>query len=297
MIGADFHHDRQLRRKRKRTPAPKAVSFSARRATLGLMLFAAFASVTASAFYRQVVETDFLKDEGAKRFLRDREIPARRGIIMDRNQEPLAISTSVSTIWADPQLLSARPDAFAALARALEEPEDEIAAKIRSYADKDRRYMYLKRRVEPHTARAVEDVIETYRLGGVGMDTEYRRFYPAGEIFGQLIGFTGIDDNGQEGIELVRNGTKSLEETRMDFFMDVDAFDAAAALAAVEKRTVHQVLNGEGDIRVGAHVGRILAAQFQAGIDELVGNTVLDAPARRYRSGEVDVANPGIPQQ
>jgi cell division protein FtsI (penicillin-binding protein 3) len=203
MIGADFHHRHQLERKPMR--APRGVSFGARRATLGLMLFAAFASVTASAFYRQVVETDFLKDEGAKRFLRDREIPARRGIIMDRNQEPLAISTSVSTIWADPQMLNARPDAFAALARALEEPEDGIAAKIRSYADKDRRYMYLKRRVEPHTARAVEDVIETYRLSGIGMDTEYRRFYPAGEIFGQLIGFTGIDDNGQEGIELVRN--------------------------------------------------------------------------------------------
>ena len=69
MIGADFHHDHQL--ERKRTPAAKGVSFSARRATLGLMLFAAFASVTASAFYRQVVETDFLKDEGAKRFLRE----------------------------------------------------------------------------------------------------------------------------------------------------------------------------------------------------------------------------------
>lgn len=182
-----------------------AARFLRRRLLVGLVLMMAFAAVTASAFYRQVVETDFLKDEGAKRFLRDREIPARRGIILDRNGEPLAISTAVSTIWADPQLLVARTDALASLARALEEPEGEIAARIRSDAEKGRRYMYLKRRVEPYCARAVEDVVETYRLGGVGMDTEYRRFYPAGEIFGQLIGFTGVDDQGQEGIELARN--------------------------------------------------------------------------------------------
>lgn len=180
-------------------------SFGRRRALIGLVLILAFASVTASAFYRQVVETDFLKDEGAKRFLRDREIPARRGIIMDRNHQPLAISTSVATIWADPQLLVARGDAFEALARALEEPTDALAARVRDYAEKDRRFMYLQRRVEPHRARAVEDVVETYRLNGIGMETEYRRFYPAGEIFGQVVGFTNIDNQGQEGIELVRN--------------------------------------------------------------------------------------------
>ncbi len=180
-------------------------SFGRRRALIGLVLILAFASVTASAFYRQVVETDFLKDEGAKRFLRDREIPARRGIIMDRNHQPLAISTSVATIWADPQLLVARGDAFEALARALEEPADALAARVRDYAEKDRRFMYLQRRVEPHRARAVEDVVETYRLSGIGMETEYRRFYPAGEIFGQVVGFTNIDNQGQEGIELVRN--------------------------------------------------------------------------------------------
>lgn len=189
-------------------PRPKArweTSFGRRRVLIGLALVLAFASVSAAAFYRQVVETDFLKDEGAKRFLRDREIPARRGIIMDRNQQPLAISTSVATIWADPQLLVTRGDAFEALALALEEPTEALAAKVRDYAAKGRRFMYLQRRVEPHRARAVEDVVETYHLNGIGMDTEYRRFYPAGEIFAQVIGFTDIDDQGQEGVELVRN--------------------------------------------------------------------------------------------
>ena len=179
--------------------------FTQRRMLIGAALVMGFVSVTASAFYRQVVETDFLKDEGAKRFLRDREIPARRGIIMDRNEQPLAISTSVATIWADPQLLTERGDALEPLARALEEPTAELAARIKAYAAKGRRYMYLQRRVEPHRARAVEDVVETYHLNGIGMDTEYRRFYPSGEIFGQVVGFTNIDDQGQEGIELIGN--------------------------------------------------------------------------------------------
>lgn len=162
--------------------------FGERRFLIGLALTLAFVSVTGSAFYRQVVETDFLKDEGAKRFLRDREIPARRGIIMDRNHQPLAISTSVATIWADPQLLAERSDALEPLARALEEPTAELSARIKDYAAKGRRYMYLQRRVEPHRARAVEDVVETYHLSGIGMDTEYpvlprrRDLWPGGRL-------------------------------------------------------------------------------------------------------------------
>ena len=194
--------------------------FSQRRLMIGTALVMAFVSVTASAFYRQVVETDFLKDEGAKRFLRDREIPARRGVIMDRNHQPLAISTSVATIWADPQLLATRGDALESLARALEEPTAELEAKVQEYAAKGRRYMYLQRRVEPYRARAVEDVIETYRLNGIGMDTEYRRFYPSGEIFGQVIGFTNIDDQGQEGVELVRNSALKAEPGKRRVIQD-----------------------------------------------------------------------------
>ena len=195
----------QRRARRAALAAKRPPDFTRRRSLIAGLLITAFVAVTASAFYRQVVETNFLQDEGAKRFLRAREIPARRGIIMDRNGEPLAISTAVSTIWADPQQLVGRGDAFAALARALDEPAAELGARIREYAGKDRRYMYLKRRVEPHVARAVEDVVETYRLDSIGMDTEYRRYYPGGEMFGQVVGFTGIDDQGQEGIELARN--------------------------------------------------------------------------------------------
>jgi cell division protein FtsI (penicillin-binding protein 3) len=177
-------------------------NFAARRAALGLMLAAAGLSVVAAAFHRQVLEHEFLRDEGEKRFLREREIPARRGMITDRNGQPLALSTSMSTVWADPLLLGERSEALPALATALELPPAELTARITNSAQQGRRFIYLRRRVEPHVADAVSEVIDAERLAGIGMDYEYRRFYPAGETFGQVVGFTNVDDIGQEGVEL-----------------------------------------------------------------------------------------------
>jgi cell division protein FtsI (penicillin-binding protein 3) len=189
---------RRLELARRRPP-----NFAVRRAALGLMLAAAFMSVVGAAFYRQVVEQEFLKNEGERRFLREREIAARRGMVLDRNGKPLAISTSVSTVWADPLLLSERPEVLPALAQALEVPADALRAKMVEYLKAKKRYVYLRRRVEPHIADAVVAVVDAHKLPGVGMETEYRRFYPGGEMFGQVIGFTNIDDVGQEGVELV----------------------------------------------------------------------------------------------
>lgn len=167
-----------------------------------MLLGATFVAVLGSAFYRQVLETEFLRSEGEKRFLRTREIPARRGMVTDRNGVPLAISTAVTTIWADPRQLVDRDDALTELATALELPLDELRARLASATERRRHFMYLRRRVEPQVARAVEGVIDAHRLAGVGMDTEYRRYYPGGEMFGHVIGYTNVDDEGQEGIEL-----------------------------------------------------------------------------------------------
>lgn len=193
----------KLRLRRAELARRNPPSFLARRAVLGVMLGAAFLSVVGSAFYRQVVETAFLKNEGEKRFLRTREIAAPRGMVIDRNGEPLAISTAVSTIWADPQVLAEQPGALPDLAVALELPLAELRTRIDSYVENKRRFIYLRRRVEPHIARSVEDLVDNAGLQGVGIDTEYRRFYPGGEMFGHVVGFTNIDDRGQEGIELL----------------------------------------------------------------------------------------------
>ncbi|TVQ86115.1 MAG: penicillin-binding protein 2 [Chromatiaceae bacterium] len=192
----------RARRRRAAQAKRRPPSFAARRLVLGVVLSAAFVSVLGSAFYRQVLETEFLRSEGEKRFLRTREIPARRGMVTDRNGVPLAISTAVTTIWADPRQLVDRDDALTDLATALEMPLAELRERLATATARRRHFMYLRRRVEPQIARAVEGVIDAHRLAGVGMDTEYRRYYPGGEMLGHVIGYTNIDDEGQEGIEL-----------------------------------------------------------------------------------------------
>lgn len=178
-------------------------SFTARRTALALMIAAGFLAVTASAFYRQVLETEFLRDQGEKRYLRDREIAARRGMIIDRNGQPLAVSTAVETVWCDPKLVIARDDALPALAKALELSPAELREKLEAAVRADKHFIYLRRRAEPHIADAVEAAIDGHRLHGIGIDTEYRRFYPGGEMLGHVVGYTNIDDAGQEGMELI----------------------------------------------------------------------------------------------
>jgi len=187
-------------RVRQRTP-----DFGLRRAMLGTMLGVALVAVGATAFYRQVVQTEFLQTEGAARYLREPAIPARRGMVTDRYGEPLAISTSVASIWADPVRLVDNHSLIPALAAALGLAPDKLSAHLQSAARKGRRFVYLRRRVEPPIADAVTALIEEHKLAGLGMETEYRRYYPGGEMFGQVVGFTNIDDEGQEGIELIEN--------------------------------------------------------------------------------------------
>jgi cell division protein FtsI (penicillin-binding protein 3) len=206
---------RRAEQARRRPP-----NFTARRRALALMLTVAFLSVVSAAFYRQVLEHEFLRDEGEKRFLREREIPARRGMVTDRNGQPLAISTSVSTVWADPRLLVQRRDALAPLAEALEIAPSELSSRVERYVADGKHFIFLRRRIEPQSADAVAGVVDTYKLSGVGMDTEYRRYYPGGEMFGHVVGFTNVDDVGQEGIELIYNDWLSAEPGKRRVIQD-----------------------------------------------------------------------------
>ena len=157
-------------------------------------------AVVWSAFQRQIVEKDFLQHEGELRYLRAWEVPARRGMILDRNGEPLAVSSPVASVWVDPRKLANRPEAVAALAEGLDLKEQGLMRRIQER--RGRAFIYLKRRIDPDQARAVERVKTHLGLTELGMDTEYRRFYPGGEIFGHVIGFTNVDDRGIEGVEL-----------------------------------------------------------------------------------------------
>ncbi|MCG6860940.1 MAG: penicillin-binding protein 2 [Chromatiaceae bacterium] len=175
-------------------------NFSVRRraliSALGVLLFA----IIWSAFDRQVMDRDFLRNEGERRYLRVREIPARRGMILDRNAEPLAVSTPVSTVWGDPRQLVGQPRVVGDLAGALHIDERELMKRLTS--KRERAFIYIKRRIGPDETVAVQRVIDEHKLQGLGMESEYRRFYPSGEIFGHVIGFTNVDDRGIEGMEL-----------------------------------------------------------------------------------------------
>ncbi|TCT23058.1 peptidoglycan D,D-transpeptidase FtsI family protein [Thiobaca trueperi] len=188
------------RRPRRLLPPRAKPNLVWRRRLLVGVLSAAFVTLSAAVFYRQVIETDFLRTEGERRYLRDAEIAARRGMIMDRNGEPLAVSTPVETVWADPRRLAEHLDALAPLASVLGLDAGALREKVA--ANRERGFIYLKRRVSFDEARQVREVIARHQISGIDFETEYRRFYPGAEVFGHVIGFTNIEDRGQEGMEL-----------------------------------------------------------------------------------------------
>ena len=147
------------------------------------------------AAHLQLISNDFYRKQGDERFLREIAIPANRGMITDRNGEPLAVSTPVESIWANPQELLATPQRLPQLAQALGIDVDTLTRKLSERADKE--FVYLKRRINPAEARR----ILALRVPGVFSQREYRRFYPQGEAIAHVLGFTNIDDRGQEGLE------------------------------------------------------------------------------------------------
>ena len=153
-------------------------------------------ALIARAVNLQVMETDFLQGQGKARFLREVTIASTRGVITDRNGEPLAVSTPVDSIWVHPGQLLEYPEKIKPLADLLHANADEIERKLTQRSGKE--FVWLRRRLNPDLA----DQIRELKIPGVNLQKEYRRFYPAGEVTSHVIGFTNIDDVGQEGLEL-----------------------------------------------------------------------------------------------
>ena len=166
------------------------------RSRLLLVLFAAgFAALTMRAAYLQGWNNDFLRAKGESRYSRVLEITANRGRISDRNGEVLAMSTPVKSIWAIPDEVKLDSAVLARLAPLLGISADDIRKRIQST---ERDFVYLKRQVSPEIA----DRIAELRIPGIFQNREYRRYYPGGEVMAHVLGFTGAEDTGQEGIEL-----------------------------------------------------------------------------------------------
>ena len=194
------------RRSTSRVAASKGVAFSKspvlavsvpnwRSRLVLFVLFTAFAALAVRALWLQGVSTQFLQKQGKSRYERLVELPAARGKIMDRNGQVLASSLPVKAVAAFPREMQNTPaDKLAELARLLDMPLSEVRAKL----DPKRSYVYLKRQVEMD---AVEK-IEKLKIDGIDTRKEYKRYYPQGEVMTHMVGFTNVEDKGQEGMEL-----------------------------------------------------------------------------------------------
>ncbi|MHC8324082.1 peptidoglycan D,D-transpeptidase FtsI family protein [Pseudomonas sp. GB2N2] len=144
----------------------------------------------------QVVDRAFLKGQGDARSVRHIPIPAHRGLITDRNGEPLAVSTPVTTLWANAKEMQLAKEKWPALAAALGQDPKALAERLEAQANKE--FIYLVRGLTPEQGQSVLDL----KVPGVYGIEEFRRFYPAGEVTAHMVGFTDIDDHGREGVEL-----------------------------------------------------------------------------------------------
>lgn len=163
-----------------------------------------------------VVDRVFLQSQGDARVLRTVTVPAYRGMITDRNGEPLAVSTPVDSIWVYPKEFKPTAEQLDQLAKVL--GLDIAVLKKYAGADSGREFVYLKRQVDP----AISKQVKGLAIAGVYSQREYKRYYPEGEVAAQVVGFTNIDDQGQEGMELAFNdwlqgvpGTKRVIKDRL----------------------------------------------------------------------------------
>jgi cell division protein FtsI (penicillin-binding protein 3) len=161
-----------------------------------VLLVLAAVALAARAVDLQLMDHGFLTGQGDARYSRIAEITAHRGTITDRYGEPLAVSTPVDSVWVNPKELAQSADQLPRLARALKRDPQTLARHVTS--NLDREFLYLARHLEPEQAAR----IKALGIPGVYTLREYRRYYPAGEVTGHLLGFTSIDDAGQEGLEL-----------------------------------------------------------------------------------------------
>ncbi len=174
----------------------KIIEFPMRRWFLLSLYTLGMAGLLFRAVDLQVLNKEFLQDHGDARALRVVKIPAHRGMITDRNGESLAISTPVNSIWAVPRKVMDAEAKLDQLAEYLHMDEKELSSMLKDRIG--RQFVYLKR----HVAPALAEQVMLLDIPGISLQREYRRYYPAGEVTSHVLGFTNIDDSGQEGMEL-----------------------------------------------------------------------------------------------
>jgi len=246
---------------------PVMVRLPVWRARIALaLLLAAFAVLAGRSLYLQSMRTGFLQEKGEARYSRVLEVPATRGRIVDRNGEALAISTPVKSVWAIPEDVKATPAQMKSLAALIQLDTRELARKL---SDADREFVYLKRQIPPETAARVAAL----GIPGIHQQNEYRRYYPGGETTAHVVGFTGVDDAGQEGIELAQQTLLA----------------GAAGSRRVIKDRLGQIVEDVGSIRA-AQDGRDLTLSLDSKIQNLAFGALKSAvEANKAKAGAIVV--------
>jgi cell division protein FtsI (penicillin-binding protein 3) len=291
-------------RRRGQGPSPRK-----RMTVMVAVLCVAASGLLVRAFDLQVVRKQFYQDQGDARFLREMPIAVSRGTIFDRNGEPLAVSTPVASLWANPPELLENADRIPDLAKALHVDADDLKSKIEARADKE--FMYITRQMRPEDAQAVMDL----KIPGINSQREYRRYYPSGAVNSHILGFTNIDDHGQEGLELSydqwlagKPGAKRVIRDRMghvvedvelvrepqpgrDITLSIDRRIQYLAYSAL-KDTLEKNKADSGSIVVmDVHTGEVLG---MANLPSFNPNAVRgSSPGDRRNRAVTDVVEPG----
>jgi cell division protein FtsI (penicillin-binding protein 3) len=230
-----------------------------------VLLTGALALLIVRAFQLQVMEAEFLNREGESRHLREMSVAAMRGRVFDRDGEVLAVSTPVRSIWAIPADVKAGPAELQQLAALLALPLADLQRKLAG----DRRFVFLARQIAPETAERIAGL----KLAGIYQDREYRRFYPAAELAAHLVGFTGMDGRGLEGIELALDG-------------ELNGVDG---MRTVIRNRRGEIVEDAG-LRRPARDGRDLSLALDSKIQYLAHSHLRDAVAQhRAKAGSVVV--------
>ncbi|SIO11805.1 peptidoglycan D,D-transpeptidase FtsI family protein [Paraburkholderia phenazinium] len=236
-----------------------------------LLVFAAFGTLAARAFWIQVVNQDFYVVQGQKRYQRTIELGATRGGIVDRNGSMLAVSLATYEIWATPKLLD--ESSFAPLAKLLELPLAELRRRLAG----DKAFVLLKRQVDADTASQLDKL----GLAGITQIADSKRFYPEGESAAHVVGFTDIEDQGQEGVELAANRQLNGAAGQREVIRD------RLGRAVSDTRPLVPALNGATiHLTIDRRIQQLAYAQLKTAIEkhsaEAGSVVVLDA-----RNGEI----------
>lgn len=265
--------------------------------------------VVARAAYMQLVTDDFYMRAGNERFLREVPIATTRGMITDRNGEPLAVSSPVESIWVNPKELLVDAKRIPELAIALNIPQQDLT--LRLAQRKDKQFMYLRRHMNPDDAKGVIDL----DIPGVYSSREFRRFYPHREVMSQVLGFTNLDEHGVEGIELAYDdwltGTEGKQkiirdnrgrivenvdlikhaENGKDLMLSIDRRIQYLAYSELKKSVLENKARSGSAVVLDVKTGEILAMVNYPSYNPNSRNTI--SPSLRRNTTVTDVLEPG----